>query len=293
MNRACQRIVAAGAFASALGLACSAASALPLTADFAVAADDAGGFAVDAGFSISPSEHFTLNAGAGHSSGSEETADLRGTLLNGGGSWHGDRAGIALGYDLFDDSTNYHAATLGARAWVRAGDFEFTLLGRQRDMGVELTLELPLRTVRREVEFAAIGGGLQVAYSKEGFNAYVMAIGYDYDEDFDAFLDLANSPLLERRPLIEALFGSFLTQAQGAIDRQAGVGIERAFGRNSIALDFSSVHDAVLDAGSTSVALTWRRARSAHLDWSVSAGMVDSDAYGGIAFLGVGLGLAN
>ena len=39
--------------------------------------------------------------------------------------------------------------------------------------------------------------------------------------------------------------------------------------------------------------LTWRRVESARLDWSVSAGMVDSDAYGTSTFLGVGLGLAN
>lgn len=293
MIRACQRIAAAGAFAFILGLGCRVASAVPLTADFGVTADDTGGLALDAGFGISPSEHFTLSLGAGHSGGSTETADLNGTLLNAGASLHGDRAGVALGYDVFDDSTNYHAATLGARAWVRAGDFEFTLLGRQRDMGVELTVALPMRTVHRKVEFSAIGGGLQLGFSHGDINAYAMALEYDYDEDFNDFLDLADSPLLERRPRIEALLGSFLTQAQGAIDRQAGFGVERSFGRQSLAVDFSSVHDAVLDASSTSVALTYRRAQSAHVDWTVSAGMVDSDAYGGIAFLGFGLGLAN
>ena len=69
--------------------------------------------------------------------------------------------------------------------------------------------------------------------------------------------------------------------------------MERAFGRHSFALDVSSVHDAILDAGSVSVALTWRYAQSAHLDWSVSGGLVDSGTYGDIGFIGAGLGIGN
>ena len=291
MNRAC--IVVASTLAFALGLGSGEVIALPLSADFSVTADDAGGLALDADFSVSPSEHFTLNVGAGHSGGSTETADLSGTLLSAGASLHGERAGFALGYDLFDDRANYQAATLAARAWLRAGDFEFALLGRQRDMKVNLLLELPLRSVRRQMDFSATGGGLQVAFTRGTVNAYIMTIEYDYDDEFTDFLDLADSPLLERRPRVEALLGSFLTQAQGTIDRQTGIGIERSFGRNSLALDFSSVHDAVLDASSTSLALTYRRAQTAHVDWAVSAGMVDSEAYGGVGFVGVSLGLAN
>ncbi|HEU4779693.1 MAG TPA: hypothetical protein VFS58_07395 [Steroidobacteraceae bacterium] len=291
MIRMCPRSAAAG-IALALMIA-SDVHAVPLTANFGVSMDDAGGTAIDADFTLSPTEHITLMAGAGYSAGSVETVELRGTMLNAGASLYGDRAGVALGYDLFDDSTSYHAGTLGARAWVRAGEFEFTLLARQRDLGVELTLDLPLRTVRREIEFSALGAGLQVAFSRGNFNAYAMTIGYDYDEEFDDFLELSGSPLLDRRPRIEALFGSFLTQTQGAIDRQTGLGVEHGFGRHSLALDLSYVHDAVLDAGSTSVVLTFRRAESARLDWSISAGMADSEAYGGIAFLGGSLGLAN
>jgi hypothetical protein len=156
-----------------------------------------------------------------------------------------------------------------------------------------VTLDLPLRTVRREMEFSAVGAGLQVGFNRGNLNAYAMTIGYDYDEDFDDFLDLAGSPLLDRRPRVEALLGSFLTQAQGAIDQQTGAGVEYGVGRHSLALDLSYVHDAVLDASSVSVVLTFRRAQSAHLDWSVSTGLADSEAYGSVAFLGVMFGLAN
>jgi hypothetical protein len=292
MIRMRPRIAAAIGFALALRLA-GLAQAVPATANFGVSGDDAGGLSIDADFTVSPTEHLTLMAGVGHSTSPVETVDLRGTLLNAGASMHGDRAGAALGYDLFDDSTNYHAGTLGARAWVRAGDFEFTLLARQRDFKVDVTLDLPLRTVRREMEFSAVGAGLQVGFSRGNFNFYAMTLTYDYDEQFDDFLDLGRSPLLQRRPRIEALLGSFLTQAQGAIDRQTGTGIEYGFGRQSLALDLSYVHDAVLDASSVSAAFTFRRAQSARLDWSLSAGMADSEAYGDIAFLGVMLSLAN
>jgi hypothetical protein len=288
----CPRVAAVLGCAVALQLA-GAAHGVPMTANFAVSGDDAGGLMIDADFTVSPTEHLTLMAGAGHSSSPVETVELRGTLLNAGASLYGDRAGVAIGYDLFDDNTNYHAGTLGARAWMRAGDFEFTLLARHRDLGVEVTLDLPLRTVRREMEFSAVGAGLQVGFNRGNLNAYAMTIGYDYDEDFDDFLDLAGSPLLDRRPRVEALLGSFLTQAQGAIDQQTGAGVEYGVGRHSLALDLSYVHDAVLDASSVSVVLTFRRAQSAHLDWSVSTGLADSEAYGSVAFLGVMFGLAN
>jgi hypothetical protein len=49
----------------------------------------------------------------------------------------------------------------------------------------------------------------------------------------------------------------------------------------------------VLDGSSSSLALSFRRAQTAHVDWSVSAGMVDSEAYGDIAFAGFSVGLAN
>jgi len=276
-------------------LLCTGAQALavPLSVNFAVTADDSNGRSIDADVALSPNEHFTLNAGAGFSEGSKDTGDLRGTLFGAGASFHGERGGISLHYDRFDDDSNYTAATIGARAWIDAGDFEIALLGRRRDSSVKLTLQVPARLVTREVDFSAVGAGFQVSYTGVHFSAYALGLKYDYDDDFSNFLDLANSPLLFRRPRIEALIGSFLTQAQGAIDRQAGVGVERSFGRNSLTLDFSSAHDAVLDGGSNSVALSFRRAQTAHLDWSVSAGLIDSEAFGSLVFAGFSVGLAN
>lgn len=272
---------------------CATAQAVPMNGAFSASTDDTGGRSFGADFSVSPGEHVTLSAGAGYSAGSDETADLTGTLLNAGLSLHGERGGFSLSADSFDDSSNYQTRTLGARGWLAAGDFEIALLGRRRDLSVELTLQLPQRTARRDVDFSALGGGLELSYSRGNINAYVSGITYDYDDDFDRFITLANSPQLALRPRIEALVGTFLTQAQGTIDRQYGAGVERTFGRHSLALDLASVHDAILDAGGVSVALTWRYARSARLDWSVTGGLVDSDTYGDIGFVSVGLGISN
>jgi hypothetical protein len=282
-----------GALVALLVIAGGNAQAAALSAELGYTVDQDGGHALDLDLSLAPTRYLTLYAGAGQSQGSEATSDLTGTLFNAGASLHGERAGLSLAFDSFDDSSNYQARTLAARAWLAAGDFEFALLARQRDLAVEVTLELPLRTVRRELDFAGTGAGLQVSFARESFSAYAMALRYDYDQDFDDFIGLINSPQLELRPRIEALVGSFITQTQGAIDRQAGVGCEFGFGRHSLAVDLSFVHDAVLDAGSSSLALGYRRAQNAHFDWGLTAGMVDSDAFGNIGFLGVQIGLAN
>lgn len=267
--------------------------AVPLTADFGYTVDEHGGYGLDADFGLSPGEHWTLSANAGHSEGTPESGDISGTLLGVAAAFHGDRAGVSLSYDLFDDSSNYQAGTLGARAWFAAGDFEFALLGRRRELSAGLTLRLPLRVASREVDFAANGVGLSVSFGNENLHAYLVALQYDYDRQFDDFVGLLGSPQLEDRPRLEALVTSFIAQAQGIIDRQAGAGIEYGFGRHSVAVDVSFVHDAVLDTDSSSFAVTWHQARSAHLDLALAAGLVDSELFGDIAFAGVSIGLAN
>jgi hypothetical protein len=267
------------------------AQAVPVDGTITAGTDETGGRSFGADFSLSPGEHVTLSAGAGHVTGSDETSDLTGTLLDGSISLHGEHGGFSLAFDSFDDSSNYQSRTLAARGSIMAGDFEFALLGRRREISVNVTLELPLRTLEREAAFAASGAGLEIGWSRATFDVYASALAYDYDDDFDKFIQLADSPELTRRPRIEALVGTFLTQAQGAVDRQYGLGVERAFGRHSLALDLSSVHDAVVDAGSTSIAVTWRYAQSARLDLSLTAGLVDSATYGDIGFLSAGIGI--
>jgi hypothetical protein len=283
------RVVIAAIFICAGSRVC----AVPLSATFSATVDAANGQGYDADVSIAPTDRLTLNAGAGQSSGTGDSADLHGTLLNAGASLHGERRGVALTCDRFADRSNYQSTTLGARAWFSAGDFEVALLGRRRNMSVEMTLALPNRTLNRTVEFSAVGGGLQLSFDRGNFSAYAMGVTYDYNDDFTNFIELTQSPQLARRPRIEALVGSFVTQAQGAIDRQVGAGVEQTFGRHLLGVDLSSVRDAIDDTTSTSVALTWRYAQSARLSLSLSGGMVDSDRYGDIAFVGVSADISN
>ena len=82
-------------------------------------------------------------------------------------------------------------------------------------------------------------------------------------------------------------------QAQGAIDSQAAVGAQYSFGRHTLAVDVSTVHDAIIDESSTSVMLTWHRVHSTRLDWSISAGLIDSISLGNVGFMAVSLGIGN
>jgi len=278
--------------ALAAWLACGAEAA-QLDANIGVTADADGGSGLDLDFGISPTEHLTFNLGAGYATGPDQAGNLSGTTLAGGAAYHDDHFGVALDYDRFEDPSNYRVATLGARGWFEIGDLRVTLLARQRDMGIELRLDLPRQTLRRELEFSAFGAGAQLSYATDDFSVYGMALNYDYDEDFQRFLDLPNTPLAERRPRIEALYGSFILQAQGAIDRQYGLGGEYSFGRHALALDFMRTHDAVADASSTSLGLTWHWFRSSHQDWSVTGGVIDSAIVNDMAFVSVALGLHN
>ena len=280
--------------ACAIGLCTTGGAwALDLGANFTVSADDTGGYGIDADFLLSPTENLSLRAAAGYSTGPDDVGDLAGTVFGAGASLDSEHLGVALDYDRFDDPTSYRVSTLGVRGWFDVGDLRFSLLGRQRDMGVELTLELPLRVVRRSVDFSALGAGLELSYTRGAFGAYLMGLDYEYDDDFERFLAIDDGPLAERRPRIEALLGSFITQAQGAIDSQAAVGAHYSFGRHTLAVDVSTVHDAIIDESSTSVMLTWHRVHSTRLDWSISAGLIDSISLGNVGFMAVSLGISN
>jgi hypothetical protein len=278
----------------AVGLcAAQGATALDLGANFTVSADDTGGYGIDADFLVSPTEKLSFRATAGYSTGPDDVGDLAGTVLGAGASLHGDHLGVTLDYDSFDDPTSYRVETFGARAWFDVGDLRFSLLGRQRNMDVTLTLDLPTRVVRREVDFSAVGAGLELSYTHGDFGAYLMALDYEYDDEFERFVAIDDGPLAERRPRIEALLGSFIMQAQGAIDQQAAAGVQYGFGRNAVALDVSTVHDAIIDEHSASYMVSWHRLHSTRMDWSVSAGLIDSMSIGNVACLTVSLGISN
>jgi hypothetical protein len=272
---------------------CGAAYAVALDVNVGVTVDADGGRGIDLDLGASPTQHLSFNLGAGYATGTDTYGSLGGTTLAGGAALHSDHLGLALDYDQFDAPANYHVATVGARGWFELGDLRVTLLARSRDSGVELRLDLPRRTLRREMHFSALGAGVQLAYSHDNLSVYGMTLRYEYDDDFTRFLALPNGPLAERRPRIEALYGSFILQAQGAIDRQFALGSEFTFGNQALAIDLARLHDAVADANSTSVALTWRYLRSAHYDWSVTAGMVDSAVINHVAFLSLAFGLHN
>lgn len=279
--------------ACAFVMCASGAEATDLGANFTLSGDDTGGYGIDADFSLSPTENFGLRATAGYSTGPDEVGDLAGTIYGAGATLRNDHLGITLDYDRFDDPTSYRVSTLGARAWFDAGNVRISLLGRQRDMGVQLTLELPQRVVRRTVEFSALGAGLELMYTGDRFGAYLMGLDYEYDDAFERFTAIDDGPLAERRPRIEAMLGSFITQAQGAIDMQAAAGAQYSIDRNTLAVDLSTVHDAIIDASSTSLMFSWHRVHSARMDWCISAGVVDSISLGNVGFMSVSLGVSN
>jgi len=264
-----------------------------MSGEFAYSRDDGGGYAADADLRFDLTSRVFVGAGLGRTVGSMDTGGIRGTLAEVSAGYRGERAGASLRYSRFDDSTNYQAGTLAARAWLALGGFQIALLGRHRDLSARITLELPLRLVTRDVEFSARGSGAELSWSHGGFGAYVMALEYDYDDGFDDFIDLIDSPQLGQRPRLEALVASVVTQTQGVVDRQFGAGAEYGFGTHLIALDLGSVYDAVRETRSDSIALSYRQAPTSRLDWGVTAGMADSDTFGDIAFVGFNVGLAN
>jgi hypothetical protein len=255
--------------------------------------DDADGTSLDLDLYWAPAEWLALSAGVGSTDSSADLADLSGDSLRAGIDVHGESLGGRLGWRQWRDSGDFESESISAELYWRSGVWQIGLIGEQRDFRVDYVIIVAGRPVTRSAAFEGQGFGAEVSWYAERWSGYLRAVGYDYDATLEAAVAASRLPNLARFPRIEALVGSLLTRAAGAIDHDLAAGLERAFQRSGLRFEVSATRDTVSGADSLGASLGYRYSLNSRLEIEATIGAVDSDDLDAVGFAGLALTLRN
>jgi hypothetical protein len=253
-------------------------------------ADDSGASIADVDMSWSPTDRFGLSFAAGHASGADDFGgDFSSTTLFAGMDWRFTRlAGVALGYESWDDADAYDKRTAHATLFVGNERARFGVIAQSVES--ETTAELGLLRRQVSIGFDGTGYGAEVSLNGDHMSAWASYLTYDYDENVDRLITFLATPSLTRRPRLDALLGSGLTAAAALLDYSAVVGMDFYVRRARIGVSYSSLRDIVTDSDASSLRceVEWPLGSrwSARLIGGVTDSDIDSSAlFGGARLL--------
>jgi hypothetical protein len=250
-------------------------------------ADDAENTSFDLDARLAPTEHIALSAGIGRSETDGRFTQFRGDAWRAAVELRNERFSGRLGYSEWRDSNRYESRTPQLALAARVGDVELSLLAERRDIDIGYTVQLLLRDLERVFSFDGTGYGAGLAWTGTTWSAYGRALTYEYDESLDELIALAQRPDLRFLPRISSLVGSVLVLSQGALDWQAGAGVQRTFARSALSVDALAVRDAVEGADGRSISLTYAWSATRRLDLELTGGLNDTDGFDQSVFGGI------
>lgn len=190
------------------------------------------------------------------------------------------------------------AMRVGVRGGYRRSEFEPFPVGGTVTLpgGRTLTLSGTASCTMNNVDY-----GLDFTHDSDDYTFYVQGTKYDYDDTSCSFssrgLDaLARSQRALFRQIAAAQVLRLSRGAASASDQQTtfldyGVGAGFAWRRGSdeYGLDLDHVREQFEQTDANTATLHWARAFDSGLDLTVYAGATDSDAFGTLPFVGVGV----
>lgn len=200
--------------------------------------------------------------------------------------------GVRAAYSQWKDSSDYESRTPRLTFYVTVGELQFALIGEQRQFDIGYTVRTASAPSDRSFNFDGTGFGGSINWLGPRWGAYVEAVGYDYGSDLERLVLVANSPLIERFPAIQSLVG-ILVQAETALDYQALAGVQRQFGRSTLAFDLHAIKGAIDGAEGRGVSASLQVAATRRLDLELTIGVNDSDGFATTVFGGLAITLHN
>jgi hypothetical protein len=190
------------------------------------------------------------------------------------------------------------ALRVGLRGGYRHSEFEPFAVGGTITLpgGRSLTLSGTASCTMNNVDY-----GLDFTHDSDDYTFYVQGTKYDYDDTSCRFssrgLDaLANSQRALFRQFAAAQVQRLSRGAASASDQQTtfldygvGAGFAWRHGDDEYGLDVDHVREQFDQTNANTATLHWARTFDSGLDLTVYAGATDSDAFGTLPFVGVGL----
>ncbi len=281
--------------------------------------DDADAQSVDANLAYAPSNWLELGAGYGRIDAPTRSSD--GTIMRASADFHSERYAFKPYYREWN-SRDFDSDTLGARASFTTGGLTLSAAGETRGFAVDYG-DGTTATGNRHFSSTGWGGGLR--YARSGWAAHADAMFYgsrtltQYVQQNPvattgggstgggstggtiipgvtlpgavAGVPLVSSSLL---PLPQAILAatpgvtrSIVTVEEGALDHLYTAGIEHAFPRASLSLDWTGAKESALGNRTDSYSLGVHVPLSAHFNVGATLGTTDSyvgsTTFGGLA----------
>ena len=224
-----------------------------------------------------------LSFAAGHSSSPDDFADIEADTYSVGMDHRFEHVGFRLVYEEWGDSGVLETEDLGGVVYFDRERWRIGVGYETRDIAIPFTFTGPLgRQFEAEVDVEGERYGLDARVAlAEHWTLYLGMAEYDYSRNLNAI------PRIESLNLLSS---STLTLANGFLDQDRSLGLERRFGRAAVnfryATDVSAIDDSEFETFDAAVLfpIGWR----ADLEVSIGHGrseFFETGLYGGLFFL--------
>ncbi len=312
MTRNIRIAIAAGL----LGASAMACAEPKFNATFSGIADDENGRSLDVDTTLAARNWLTLGAGLGSTSSRTASDSLDGTSVRLSADLHSERLGVR-GYYRNWNANGMDSEMLGMRPYFTYANLTLSIIGESRGLDVDYDTDAS-NPQRATAHFSGTGWGAGASYRWSHWNVYAEGVTYRYGALSRTVAtspaQTANSP--GTTPLtglglptlpgpageigsglvqtlsyrVPALAGSYVTLNQGVFDRVLSAGMERAFPRASLRLEWTGVKDAVLKTDLNSLSASYRYIFTPRLTAGVTLGLTES-RYGSVEFGGLAVGI--
>lgn len=256
-------------------------------------ADSSSGSSYDADAYFSPSTHWSIGGGIGHSNSELSGADFSGDSLrlNTDVTLGGFNASVAL--QRWKDSTQLTSdSTEGQLTWTAVNGLGLAAIVDDRSLTVKYQVRaLAGQTRPLQVDFDGTGYGGELSYLGERWNAAVRGVFYSYGPSLARVRAAANAPTTTEFPRLSALVDSIITRGVSAPDHELSVTLGRTLTRSSLQANWVLQRDALTGADSMSLSLRHGYRFTPHVELATTLGMSDGDSYDSTAFGGLALTL--
>lgn len=243
---------------------------------------------------LSPNNHVTLSAAAGHSRSRADSGaaaeTFSGDSLEGGVDLHSEHLGLRGSWMRWHDSNAFESITAGGGVYWRSGGLQLELLGESKDFSVDYSfVNLLGRTVSDTAKFGGSGFGAAASWYGERWGFYGRGMSYSYDRKLQRLNAISQSPTTVRLPRIQALTESVLTRGAAALDSEVSFGVDRSFARSGMHADFVQSRDAVAGLRSRDLSVSWRYNISPQFAGELTAGSTHTSGAGSVGYAGLSL----
>ena len=256
-------------------------------------ADSSNGSSYDADAYFSPSTHWSIGGGIGHSNSELSGAEFSGESLRFNTDVTLGSVNASAAVQRWRDSSQLTSdSTEGQLMWSASNGLGLAAIVDNRNLTVKYQVRaLASQTRPLQVDFDGTGYGGELSYFGERWNSAIRGVFYSYGPSLARVRAAASAPTTTEFPRLSALVDSIITRGVNAPEHELSFTLGRTLTRSSLQMDWVLQRDALTLADSMSLSLRHGYRFTPYVELATTLGMSDGDTYDSVAFGGLALTL--